>query len=141
MVVTDDSSEPWLLDTREQRAVLAGNDQSRPAYASTPVASPPIVQIPPGATRTIDLFFPLAASKSPPTSTPPFDVIRRVHVGARVVTERASSASVTLVPYDPQFAFGGYWYDPAYPAATFVGAGSLPAPFVEHPVYIARGPR
>lgn len=141
LVVTDETSEPWLFDTREQRAVLAGNNQSRPAYASNPFAKPPIVQIPPGATRTIDLFFPLAASTPPPTKTPPFDVIWRVHAGARVITERAPFESVAVVPYDPQFAFGGYWYDPSYPAASFVGAGALPAPFVEHPVYIARGPR
>ncbi|MEO6420112.1 MAG: hypothetical protein ABIP39_11920 [Polyangiaceae bacterium] len=141
VTITDDGETPWSFDTREQRAVLPGGDQSSAAYASTATSSPPVVAIPPGETRTVDLFFPLPSAMQASAKAVPFDMISRVRVGDRIVTQRTPFARVAVAPYDPQFANGGYWYDPGYPSSTFVGVGALPPLFVGHPVYIARAPR
>jgi hypothetical protein len=137
MVVANNARQPWTIDTREQRAVLVGGNQSRPAFAAAESGVLPTVEIPPGSRRTIDLYFPLPQNLQSAKKIPSFDVVWTVHTAERVVTERTPFERLEVVPY-ADYGYDPYWYDPFYPAGSFYGAGALPPVYVERPVIIER---
>lgn len=144
LVVANNSDQPWTLDTREQRVVLPGNGQSRPAFASVQGASPPMITIEPGNARSINLFFPLPPTMQKPERIPQFDVVWQVQTSTRVVTERTPFERVEIVPEytyaSPYVGFGPSWYDPYYPYGAFYGVGALPPAYIERPVIIQPPP-
>ena len=68
-----------------------------------------------GASRAIDLYFPLPEALQAAKKMPAFDVVWRVHTAERVVTERTPFERLEVMPYPVDYGYGGYWYDPAYP--------------------------
>lgn len=139
MVIANNANQPWTVDTREQRAVLAGNNQSRAAFAAAQSGALPTLEIPAGSQRTIDLYFPLPTTLQTADKIPNFDVVWRVHTNERVVTERTPFERMELVPYG-DYGYASSWYDPYYPGGTFYGAGALPPAYVQQPIIIERPP-
>src|ERR1700680_2378999 len=60
LVVTNSRARPSSLDMREQQVTVAGQPATGVAFASAGPggAQPPVVDVAPGKSRTIDLFFP-----------------------------------------------------------------------------------
>jgi hypothetical protein len=127
MIVANNGDQPWTVDTREQRLTLPGEGESRAAYASADQGTPPLVEIPAGQSRTIDLFYPLPADRDRAGELPAFDTVWSVHAGDRAVTERTPFERLAVrYPADDD-VYGGYawgppyWYDPYYPSGAWVG--------------------
>jgi hypothetical protein len=146
MIVANNDQRPWTVDTREQRLALEGRGESRAAYASADAGTPPpLVTVPAGGKRTIDLFFPLPADMEKASELPQFDAIWTVHSDARPVTERIPFERLQVEPpsaYAYDWGYWGappYWYDPSYPYGAWVGV-ALPPVYVERPVVIHRPP-
>ncbi len=136
LIISDDASKAWTLDTRKQRVSLAGHGESRAAYASADLgASPPLVVIPPGDKRTVDLFFPLPADLQSEGKLPEFDIIWSVRTDSRAVTERTPFERLTVQPYayeyDYDFWTPPYWFDPTYVTGAWY---ALPPAYFERPV-------
>lgn len=131
MAVSDNSGQPMLVDTREQRLQLPDGRQLAPAYASAKASAPPVVRITPGSARTVDLFFPLPVDLADEANPSQFDVIWRVQVGDQTVTRITPFDQVAVDPaiarqelaediMDDDF----YVVDPAWgPAAVTPGWG------------------
>jgi hypothetical protein len=128
LVVANNSGAPWTLDTRQQFGAIPGEGTSRPVFVGADADSAPLVTIPPGGQRTVDLFFPLPQGMTA-NDIPHFDVIWRIDAGGVPITERTPFERVEIVrspPVDVGFGFGygfgyGYgWYDPFWPSYTFV---------------------
>ena len=75
--------------------------------------------IAPGASRTIDLYFPLttvgSAHEDQAKQVPSFDAIWTVHTDKRAVTPRAPFERIELMPPPPQpydDYYGTYSFDP-----------------------------
>ena len=128
MVVSNNSTEPWTVDTREQKLDIKGSGTSAPAFSTTREGNVdlPVVTVAPGSKRVIDLFFPLPPDQQSAGSIPEFDAIWNVHAGAQDVVERTPFDRLQVEPaYDPALVpeygyYGGwgapFWYDPMYSA-------------------------
>lgn len=144
MILANNGSVPWTLDTREQHAIMQGLGESRAAYVALPAGSPPVVIVAPNEKRTVDLFFPLPRAIAEPKKLPEFDVLWQVQVGPRRVVERTPFERLRLVydyydgPYDTWA--GPYFYDPFYPGMSFYGA-AVPRIVRERPVLITPAQR
>jgi hypothetical protein len=66
------------LDARRQRLQLPDGRELAPAYLVSPRATSPVVSVPPGASRTIDLYFPMPSDWLSRRSPYRFDVAWRV---------------------------------------------------------------
>jgi hypothetical protein len=133
LVVSNNDSTAWSVDAREQRIDIPGHGSSRPAYVGTKAVAPPLVNIPPGEKRVIDMFYPLPEGLKEASQIPEFDALWSVETPARVVTERTPFDRLEVQPayaYDPGWGWG--WYDPLYPYGGF----SDPARVVGVPVWI-----
>jgi hypothetical protein len=127
MVVSNNSPEPWTVDTREQKLDIVGSGPATPAFSTTREGNGdmPEVTVAPGSKRIIDLFFPLPPNRQSESSVPEFDAIWNVHAGSQDVVERTPFARLQVEAYDdpmfmPGYAYGGawggpFWYDPMYP--------------------------
>jgi hypothetical protein len=141
-IVENDSRAPWTIDTREQRLTIDEGDASRAAFARADPGStgPPLVQVAPGATRAVDLFFPVPAPMSKARTLPAFDAVWTVTTDQRVVIERTPLERIEHLPrYAGDEAYGAYWYDPAYPSGAFKGAAVPPA-LIGHPLVVEQAP-
>ncbi|MBV9948047.1 MAG: hypothetical protein JOZ69_14425 [Myxococcales bacterium] len=144
MLVTNNSDQPWMVDTRQQRIELDGRS-SRPAYASADGgSSPPTVTVPSGSKRTIDLFFPLPLDMARASRLPAFDAIWTVQTDTRPITERIPFERMQVEPqsayaYNWDYWGSPFWYDPLYPSGPWLGV-SLGPRFVRRPVMIHRPP-
>lgn len=146
MVVSNESHQPWTLDTRNQLISIAHEGTSRPIYSNVDRGSQPLVTIAPGDKRTIDLFYPLPADMQGAKRIPTFDVLWKVHTGARVIAERTPFQRLEVAPelaaagpYFFDYSWGPYlWYDPLYPTVTFVHPYIPPRVFTVQPVRIGR---
>ncbi|MFI5289422.1 MAG: hypothetical protein ACHQ17_07225 [Polyangia bacterium] len=144
MVIANNSSQQWTVDTREQLAALSGEGESRPIFASTDQGELPLVPIAPGDKRTIDLFYPLPADLQKASELPEFDLVWNVDTGnGRVVAERTPFQRVTVEPqyaadysgyYEPAYWGPIWWYDPYYFQYTF----ARPVIIHRRPVIVGR---
>ncbi|HKQ71127.1 MAG TPA: hypothetical protein VJT73_17400 [Polyangiaceae bacterium] len=147
-VENNSDEEPWSFDTREQRVVVAGDGESRPAYVASAQKESPLFRIARGEKRTIDLYYPPPAGFADAKRPPSFDIIWQVKTGERVVAERTPFDSVAAEPANgvaPPNRFGTgwglgpyWWYDPLWPGPTYViapGNPPLPVPLVAPPVH------
>jgi len=128
MVVSNNGDQPWTLDTREQKLDIEGSGPTPPAFSTTSEGNGglPLVTVPPGSKRVVDLFFPLPPNQQSAGSIPEFDAIWNVHTGTQDVVERTPFDRLQIEPaYGPAVApeygfYGGwggpFWYDPLYPA-------------------------
>jgi hypothetical protein len=141
------SPVPWTIDTRQITVALGGAGQSRAAFVNTDTGTPPVLQIPAGQSRTIDLYYPLPPTLASAGQLPGFDVVWQVQTGAGAVAQRTSFqrqqvSDDDLYAYAPyQYPVGAYpfvyddwywddfgfglglgpvwWYDPLYPSFGF----------------------
>ena len=126
MVVTNNSDETaWTLDTAQQFAVIGGQKQS-PAYVNTYNQAQPVLEIPRGAKRLVDLYYRLPPKLEGDDPVPQFDLAWNVQTGARAVAERTSFDRLKVepmyagyyggyYPYGPGWGPYGWWYDPFWP--------------------------
>lgn len=139
MIVANNSPVPWQLDTREQSLDLSGFGPGKAAFASASRGStPPVVVIPAGDKRTVDMFFPLPPSEQHASKIPSFDALWRVQTGAGVVAERAPFERIRVQPAPGPYDYGDnywwgppYWYDPGYEGAGWgmgIGPGYMAGP-------------
>jgi hypothetical protein len=82
LVVDDDDAVPWFVDTRRITLKPFGREPIAPAEVQVEGSQTPIVKIPRGEERTIDLYFPLAATAATEEPLPGFDVVWQVRTGA-----------------------------------------------------------
>lgn len=128
MAIANDSDVPWSLDTREQRVALPGDGESRAAFASVDVGTAPLVTVPPGDKREIDLFFPLPEHLERTSHLPKFDLVWKVQAGDVAVVERSpfERLDVELTPDPYYYAGWGYgWTPPYYYDPYYWGGGAF----------------
>jgi hypothetical protein len=124
LVVVNDDTQAWLIDTREQRVYLASRERRTPAYARSDIGGMPLLRIEPGQRATLDLFYPLPPTLERAGKIPQFDVEWSVHTPARTVTARTpferlraeplyAGAGLRGYPYFGPWEWGPFfWYDP-----------------------------
>jgi hypothetical protein len=140
-IISNNAQQPWTVDTRDQRVTLGSRGESRAAYASAEGGNPPpVVTVPPGGKRTVDLFFPLPTDVAKAAKLPQFDAIWTVRTSSRPITERTPFERLRIEPqatyaYDWGFWGPPYWYDPVYPSGAWPG---VPPVYVDRPVMIER---
>jgi hypothetical protein len=142
MVVDDNDTTEWTVDTREQIGVLGGSGQSRPAFAASSTGLVPVVTIPPSGSAAVDLYYPLPAPMQKASRVPHFEVLWRVHTAERVVAERTSFERLLFDVTPPDYAvadawWGPGWYDPFWPHFGFYGSVVLPPVYYYRPVMVA----
>jgi hypothetical protein len=131
------------VDTRELRLSLPGEGESRPAFVNTDAGKPPIILIPSGAERTLDLFYPLPADLKDGDEVDEFTIRWAVTTGSGLIARRTpfeeeEPAAVGTEPisyrsvdssepvYDEPYPSYDYGYD--YWAAPYfsIGFGAYP---------------
>ena len=129
MAVSDSGNQPMLLDTRAQRLQLPDGRQVSPAYVASQAGErPPLIQVEPGSSRSVDLYFPLPADLVDDSNPPQFDVVWRVRVGNDTVSEITPFDKVEVDPAVARQELAEdvmdervyYWGDP-YWRSTLVG--------------------
>lgn len=139
MTVSNDSGAgPWTVDTREQLLEIPGAGPSRAAAMNSDQQGGPVLTVPPGQKRTLDLYYPLPPSM--PTAdklAPSFDLMWRVQTPERLVAQRTPFDKQRIEPAaQPMYADVGlgwgpyWWYDPFYPGLAF-----YPTPLILHPAH------
>lgn len=87
MILRNRGEEPWVVDTREQKLVLAKGSDERPVATPTPLpALPAVIEIRPKQSAIIDLSFAVPPGVSKTSVIPAFDAVWTVHVGDRAIT-------------------------------------------------------
>ena len=142
VVDNNDDTAAWQVDTREQLGSLGGYGESRPAFAAGPAGGPPVETIPPGATATIDLYYPLPTNMQKASEIPRFDILWRVETPAGPTTMRTSFDRVQLEPPPGYYAYsypGWYgFYDPLWPNYAFLGSPAVVPIDQERPLPVER---
>lgn len=148
MVVENNSGAPWTVDTRQQIASIPGAGDSRPAWASTSGAGRlPVIQVPAGGKRTLDLFYPLPEDMQKESRIPEFDFVWRVQTDTRLIAERTPFDRLRVEPLyaSGYYGWGGFygpgwgpswWYDPYWPSWSFYRRPIIIGPSPE-PVIVA----
>jgi hypothetical protein len=133
-IIMNNSGADWTFDTRAQQLELGGHGTTVPGYATANRgSSPPIVTVPAGGKRVVDLFYPLPADLQHAAQIPDFDAIWRVQTDQGITTQRTPFERVELeapdsyyasgLDYGPDYYWGGpYWYNPYYLDYPFYGA-------------------
>jgi hypothetical protein len=144
VIANNDGQQPWTVDTRQVQVDLHTEAPRGPAFVHTESSDLPVVSIPPGQQRIIDLFYPLPAGRDDAEDVPAFDVIWRLTTDQGVVVERTPFERRHIERPAPaywQFGHGPlWWYDPWYPGypiltrTVIVRSPAVPPPRVHiHP--------
>ena len=98
MDVRNDGRRPWSIDTRRETVVLPDGSVHAATLALVGGAptSQPIVEVPVGARRTIDLYFPLPAGQAQARRLPAFAADWQVQTGHGTLRGQASFHRVDL---------------------------------------------
>jgi hypothetical protein len=120
MIVANNSGQPWIVDTRELRIDLPNVGQETAAITRVRDGQEPVVQVPPGASRQIDLFYALPQGMEKASKLPQFDAVWAVRTPAQTVVERTPFDRLQVIPtyaygYGPGwgwYGWGGPWHDP-----------------------------
>jgi hypothetical protein len=99
VLANEEGLKPWKVDTRELRLSLPGEGESRPAFVNTDAGTPPIILVPPGAERTLDLFYPLPAEVKDDEEVDEFTIRWAVTTGSGLIVRRT--------PFEDEPAMGG----------------------------------
>lgn len=124
LVASNNNGEgPWTLDTREIRVQIRGQRQVGPAFLSADAEGLPVIEIAPGQSRRVDLYFPLPDELRSARDLPEFDVLWRLQTDTREVAERTPFERLRVEPaFEADVAYGvgmgiapsWWWYDPFY---------------------------
>jgi hypothetical protein len=98
MALSDNGSDPFVLDARRQRLQLPDGRQLAPAYVSSAAATPPVITVRPGTSRMLDLYFPIPEDLASADRPPRFDVIWRVWAGDEEVSQVTPFDEVSVDP-------------------------------------------
>lgn len=151
IVANDAGNAAWTVDSREIRVEVRGEKPKDPAAVNADVSDMPLIRIPPGEQRTLDLFYPLADEYDDATSIPAFDVLWKVETDTEIVAERTPFERVAM-QRAPTTTWGmGYspywWSNPWYPGMSplagpgMVGPGMMaPGPVISPRIYIHAHP-
>lgn len=130
VVANNNDSQPWIVDARNQQLDVPGLGRVSPTYVSEREtgAGLPVVTVPPGQKRTIDLFYQLPPGMDKASKVKGFDEVWQVQTPERTVVERTPFERLEVVPtyayaYGPwyyNYGWGPYWY----PGPMWVGAPS-----------------
>jgi hypothetical protein len=132
MVITNNQDDvPWKIDTREVRAILSGVGEVAPAYVNTNVPLP-VIEVPRGEKRTLDLYYPLPPEAQNAKQVPEFDVVWQVQTGERLVAQRTPFERLELMPVYADVYYNGWTYAPFWWHDPFV---PWPVWTVQSPVY------
>jgi hypothetical protein len=118
-------TEPWTADAREQQATVPGRGRVGPTYANSD-AGGPLVTVPQGQQRVLDLYYALPAGHQDERNVPGFDLSWTVRTGSRTVAQQTPfargelPAGTAAAPPPPFVAIGlgwgpYWWYDPLWP--------------------------
>ncbi len=140
----NETLEPWLFDVSQQRIVLAGRESAAAFSSATAGNEPPLLTIPAGTSRVVDLFYTLPPDRQLAAEIPPYDVVAWIDTGDQVVVERMPYAKLeptTLdvgAPHAGGFASGpAYEYDLFHESAAFPGTVELSRRLVGWPLTVA----
>jgi len=147
IVANQNGTQDWSVDTRNIQVQYTGiQGQRAPAFANANDRGMPVVVVPPGASRTIDLYYPLPPEISGAKDLPQFDVVWAVQTDNQVVAERTPFERRKIEPapaygYGYGVGFGAYpywWYDPWFYGGFYgrplviQGRGGAPRPHVTY---------
>ena len=151
--VANGSDRVWTFDTREQMLNLARHGSGAPAFASADRNGdqPPLVAIPPGQRREIDLFYILPRDLQDSDEVPSFSCTWKVNTGEAIISDNTNFQRVEIDPdaYPSSFAPTSteaafwdepYWINPYYPYGGFYGAVLVPGGYWGHGIAVHRGP-
>ena len=112
MIVSNDSDQPWVLDTRRQLAVVPGVGRVRAMSATSSLSQPPRISIGPDEEAVVDLFFPLPPRDADAKELPDFNLIWRVQTDRGMVADRTRFNRYRVEPVAFYPEWGPYgWYD------------------------------
>jgi hypothetical protein len=132
LIVANRSEQSWRVDARVQAIVFDDGRKATPKYALALSGEPPMVVVPAGTTRTVDLFFPLPRGIDGPRALPRFDAVWSVQTPKRVVTGRTPFARTTVNQRAYTDVSAPFWLDPLDPVVSQVTLVHLEGPYV-HP--------
>jgi hypothetical protein len=153
-LVSNMSTRPWTFDIKAQHLALEGHAASTPAFASaSPGAGspPPGVTIAAGATRYIDMFFPLPPDMPEPSDIPAFKFTSRLDTGEGPVIEStpfervevdgdaASAYDIPPLGYEDGPYGGAYWGSAFWYNTDYIGWGVPYGPRYWGRPYFAHG--
>jgi hypothetical protein len=124
MVAANIGDGSWSVDTRTIRVDLESGERDLPAIASAGFPDLPIMGIPPGEQRAIDLFYPLPIAIEDAEDVPAFDVRWQLRTWSGAVHQRTRFERARVRPPDGRVvAWGTYWwYDPRWRGRLFTAA-------------------
>ncbi|AKT42578.1 hypothetical protein [Chondromyces crocatus] len=128
----DAGSQPWTLDTRAVRVELR-RAEGRPELLKAGTERLPVVEIPPGQQRIVEMMFPLPEGIDEASDLPAFDVVWQVQTDTRLVGERTPFERIRVQtrPAGPAWSYTygyghGWWYDPFWRPGSGIGVGRAP---------------
>lgn len=87
---------PWAFDVRNQQLSLRNQESSfTPTWAHSPGQTFPVLQVAPGETKTVDLYYALPEDKRSATEIPGFTLNWQVQTSSRLVAEATSFDQVS----------------------------------------------
>ncbi|EYF08142.1 Hypothetical protein CAP_5902 [Chondromyces apiculatus DSM 436] len=126
----DAGTRPWTLDTSAVRVELRREDGARPTALAAGSTHLPVVEIPTGEQRFVEMMFPLPEDVEDADALPAFDVLWQVKTETRVIAERTpfERIRVQTPPAGPAWSYSygyghGWWYDPFWRPGGALGAG------------------
>jgi hypothetical protein len=130
IIANNNDTTPWVVDTREQYAAIADageNPKSAEFVQTEGGGAPPLVQIPRGESRTVDLYYSLPRGGRRERGIPAFDLVWQAQTGSGRIIERTPFERVQVEPVPVSgtgFGVGPmWWYDPFWPGTGFVPSG------------------
>jgi len=120
LAIANHGAAPMSLDVRQQRIQLKDGTQIAPAAASSTTSSIPVVDVPTGSSRVVDMLFPIGEREDEKQPSR-FDVVWRVNLGNTSLLRVTPFDEVDIDPSIAQqdaarhwYYNGPYWYDPLW---------------------------
>jgi hypothetical protein len=123
LVVANNSNADWHLDTRQQEVILHDGRRLQPAYVYSDAGDVPLVTIPAGGKRAINLFYPLPVDVDKAKRVPQFDLVWRIDAAGQQVAQRTPFQRLVIYPAYAGPGWWGGWYGPYAWYDPFWGAG------------------
>jgi hypothetical protein len=130
LIVANRSERSWKVDARVQALVFDDGQAATPLYALALRGSPPMVDVPPGETRAVDLLFPLPAGVEEASDLPRFDAVWSVRTSQHVVTGRTPFARSAVRPGAYSSVGSPFWLDRLNPTLSSVTLVQLEGPYL-----------
>jgi hypothetical protein len=130
LIVANRSEQSWTVDARVQALVFDDGQEATPMYALALGGSPPMVDVPAGESRAIDLLFPLPRGVEEARDLPRFDAVWSVRTSQHVVTGRTPFARNAVMPAAYADVAAPFWLDRLNPALSSITLVRLQGPYL-----------